>query len=243
MPENEAQSLREPGLAFFGRILAGQTHELTNVLNVINELTGLEGDILAGVSPPAPPVEKLQRIVDKVRQQLVRGDALLRSLNRFAHSVDSPVAVFDLREALEQIIALAQRSARLARTELTPDFPAHSQSLETSPFGFQHAVFRCIELALAGSVQQRRIMVGFRLLDAGVQVTISSVDPMPASPEMDRERAFLELLVHELGGRVLSEPAADAAHRLSLFFPNRQRQSGGAGGNQARAGTEDTHAT
>jgi signal transduction histidine kinase len=241
MPENELHLLRERGLAFFGRILAGQTHELTNVLNVINELTGLEGDVLAGMSPGSSQVDKLQRVVEKVRLQLVRGDALLRLLNRFAHSVDSPVAVFDVREALERIVALAQRSARLARTELTLDFPAHSRSLETGPFGFQHGVFTCIELALAGSVRQRRITVGYRLLHRGVQVTVSSADPMPAGAEVNRTRAFLELLMHELGGRVAAESESDAAHRLSLLFPDHQRQPGG--GSQAGAGTEDTHVT
>jgi C4-dicarboxylate-specific signal transduction histidine kinase len=220
MPENQGPALHEHGLAFFGRILAGQTHELTNVLNVIHELTGLEGDLLAAAAPTrTPSVERLKQIAEKVSQQLQRGDGLLRLLNRFAHSVDRPVMNFDLREALEQVTDLAQRAARLAKTALDQDFPARSLSLETSLFAFQHAVFTGIELALAAAGQQRRIVVGYRLREPGVDITIVSADPLPTGPAALETRAFLGRLMQELGGQVAAESAADAAQRITLCFP------------------------
>jgi signal transduction histidine kinase len=207
-------------LDFFGRILAGQTHELTNVLNIIHELTGLQGDLLAaGALTPPPDVNKLQQITGRIRQQLQRGDELVRSLNRFAHSVDRPVMNFDLREALEQVAALAQRAARLAKVSLDQDYPARSMSLETSLFRFQHAVFMGIELALAAASRQRRIVVGYRLRDAGAEVTVVSGDPLPTGPAATETRALLGQLVHELGGQVAAESAGDMSHCITLFFP------------------------
>jgi C4-dicarboxylate-specific signal transduction histidine kinase len=230
MSENQGLALHDHGLAFFGQILAGQTHELTNVLNVIHELTGLEADVLAAAAPtPTPSVEKLKQIAEKIRQQLQRGDALLRLLSRFAHSVDRPVMNFDLHEALEQVIGLAQRAARLAKTALHQDFPARSLSLETSLFGFQHAVFTGIELALAAAAQQRRIVVGYRLREAGVDITIVSADPLPSGPAATETRALLGRLMQELGGQVAAESAADASRRITLCFPAPR--------------PEDTHAT
>jgi signal transduction histidine kinase len=230
MPENEEPVLHDYGLEFFGRILAGQTHELTNVLNVIHELTGLQDDILAAAAPARDPsAERLKQIVEKVRQQLQRGDRLVRALNRFAHSVDRPVMNFDLREALEQIGALAQRPAHLAKTTLDLEFPAQSASLETSLFGFQHAVYTGIELALAAAGQQRRIVVGYRLREAGVDITMVSADRLPSGPAAMETRALLGRLMQELGGQVAAESAADASRRITLCFPAPR--------------PEDTHAT
>jgi signal transduction histidine kinase len=246
MSESEAQLLRRQGLAFFGRILAGQTHELTNVLNVIHELTGLEADVLsAGERTGALDVDKLRRTVEKVRAQLRRGETITRSMNRFAHSVDGPVSVFDVQETLVQIIDLAERSARLTKTALDPEFPARSLSLETSLFGFQQAVFACIERALAAAAQQRRIRVGYEVRDAGVDITVSSADPIPvaaATPGTLAERACLEPLVRELGGRIAAEPTADAPHRFTLFFPTPRSHPPGSAKTPGDAGAEDTHA-
>ena len=220
MPEHEDQLLRRTGLVFFGGILAGQTHELTNVHNVINELTGLQEDVLAAAEGARiPDVEKLRRITEKIRSQLERAETIVRSMNRFAHSVDGPVLVFDVKEALERITYLAQRAANLGKTALDQDFPTRSASLETNLFGFNQAVFTCVETALAASREHRRISVGYRVLETGVEITVMSADPIPAVPGVIGKRSHLGPLVRELGGRVAAEPGADDPHRFTLFFP------------------------
>lgn len=245
MPDAEAHPPGWHDLAFFGRILAGQTHELANVLNVIHELTGLEEDVLAAAEQTRrPDVEKLERTVGKIRQQLRRGEALVRALNRLAHSVDHPVSFFDVREALEQTACLAQRAAQLAKTALEREFPADAPALETSRFRFQQAVLMCIELALAAGPPAAggRVRIGYRVRDTGVDITVTSADPMPMGPGAMEQRARLELLMRDLGGHIAVAPVADAPHCLTLFFPSPRPHARGPGA-PSGASAEDSHAT
>jgi len=46
---------RQTEIAFFGRITAGVTHELKNVLAIVNESSGLMQDLLA-LSKEAPAI-------------------------------------------------------------------------------------------------------------------------------------------------------------------------------------------
>jgi C4-dicarboxylate-specific signal transduction histidine kinase len=219
MDEHKSHLLQNESLMFFGRITAGQSHEVTNVLNVINELAGLQGDILETANQGGnPDLEKLKAVTQKIRLQVQRGESIVRSINRFAHSVDSPVAVFDLKEALEQIVHLAQRHAHLGRTVLELKSPRKSIPIETSPFGFRQAVFTCIEMAVAASSEERRVTVSYQVLDREVEIAITSADPIPSEPSVFERDRHLELLVRELGGKVGAVPNNAEPHCFALLF-------------------------
>ena len=63
MHEDDRELLRTNGLAFFGTVIAGQSHEVTNVLNIVHELAGLQRDLLQGTES-GRPID-----VDKLRQE------------------------------------------------------------------------------------------------------------------------------------------------------------------------------
>lgn len=102
-------------IEFFGRITAGFTHELKNVLATVRESAGLMEDIL-GMSQggASPHSARLSRSLAIIQGQVKRGIELLSGFNRFAHSPDQPGnARLDLNETVEQIVLLSQRFARL----------------------------------------------------------------------------------------------------------------------------------
>jgi C4-dicarboxylate-specific signal transduction histidine kinase len=245
MDQHDGQLLRREGLAFFGAIIAGQSHEVTNVLNIINELAGLQGDVLRGVQQGQPiDVDKLKQIIERIQNQVHRGEAIVRCMNRFAHSADCPVTVFDLKEGIEQIASLAQRSATLAKTILGTEFPKESMPLETSPFGLKQAVFGCIEIALAASTRERRITVAYRVLDQGAEIAVRSADPILPEPNAGEKEAFLALLMRQLGGEMTASPCAGDSHRFLLFFPRPTAKPGVAATlAKGRAASEDFHET
>ena len=214
------RQLRQEGLAFFGAVIAGQSHEVTNVLNIINELAGLQNDLLWGVERGRPiNPAKLKEIADRVQNQVTRGETIIRNMNRFAHSVDIPVAVFDLRELLERVTFFAQRPANLQKTALERDFPAATVNLENSPFDVQQAVFVCIEIALAGADTERRISVSYRIMAECAEITVESAEPIPATNGVSAQLAFLDLLMAELGGRVVTRPGDNDRRRMVLEVP------------------------
>lgn len=220
MDESDHQRLRTEGLVFFGTIMAGQSHEVTNVLNIINELAGLQEDNLYGAEQGRPiNVEKLKQITERIQNQVRRGETIVRSMNRFAHSVDCPVTVLDLKESLARVTYLAQRSANLAKTILDQEFPDESIPLETSPFGLKQVVFTCIEIALAASSKERHITVGYQVFDKGARIAVRSADPVFPRPNAAEEDAFLSLLMRQLGGKLAASPNAEESYCFLLFFP------------------------
>ena len=207
-------------LAFFGRVMAGQSHEVTNVLNIIHELAGLQSDLLGSAEHGRPlDVDRLRQTAERIRHQVRRGETIVRAMNRFAHSVDCPVTVFDVREAIGEIAQLSERSAHLARAVLECKLSDESVPLETSPFGFKHAVFLCIEMALAAADRQRRVAIDYRISEPGVTITITSADPMVRGAESDETLGLLKSLLDCLGGQLVHAPAGEDPHRVVIFFP------------------------
>lgn len=218
--EREDQRLRTEGLNFFAAVMAGQSHEVTNVLNIIHEFAGLQGDILRGEEQGRPmDIQKLKQVTERIQNQVRRGETIVRCMNQFAHSADCPVTVFDLKEALEQITYLMLRSANLGKTALDQKFPEDSIPLETSPFGFKQAVFICIEIALAASTEKRHVTVSYRVSDRGAEIATESEDPICPGPSVTEKQAFLSLLMQELGGEFVAPSAEVESRRLVLFFP------------------------
>ncbi|MGD8291766.1 MAG: sensor histidine kinase, partial [Desulfobacterales bacterium] len=81
----------EMGLQFFGRISASVSHELKNVLAIVNENAGLLEDLacMANRGKPIDP-SRLIKMADAVKKQVGRADEILKNMNRFAHSIDQP---------------------------------------------------------------------------------------------------------------------------------------------------------
>lgn len=230
MADAGAEPIRDEGLAFMGRIVAGQSHEVTNVLNIINELAGLQRDVLASADCESDARRtKLRGICDKIQLQVARGEAIIRNVNRFAHSVDTPQAVFDVKEEVCRIVFLAERWTKLKQVELVAELPDDTTALENSPFLFQCAIFACIDAALWAAADRRRISVGFSVTGGGAEVVVTSADPVPPAPEVVARLAHLRRLVDELGGELRAQPAGRAPDRFAFRVSNRRPPSAADG--------------
>jgi len=216
----EHRRLREEGLRFFGATTAGQSHEITNVLNIINELAGLQTDLLAAADGGHEVnLSRLRALAERIQKQVDRGEAIVRNLNRFAHSVDVPVAVFDLREVLERVVFLAQRPASLRRTRLDAAFPAESISIEGNPFCVQQAVYLAIDLTLNAATEQRRVTVSYDVRPSGPEIAVTSADPLALDPGAEERLMLLARLLGEIGGQVIERPSSASPYRLTLALP------------------------
>lgn len=142
--------MEQKELAFFGRIAAGVTHEIRNVLAIINESNGLMSDLLAmAKDSPFPHRDRFLRSISKIEAQIRRGVEITGNFNRFAHSVDNPTVNINLNEVVEQTIALARRFAGLKKIELQASLYAEPVFLVTFPFRLQMALTKGIDSGLA----------------------------------------------------------------------------------------------
>lgn len=217
----DEQRMRAQELRYFGRVLAGQCHELANALNIAHQLCGLHADTLprAGAGNTGA-VEKLGALAERMEKQIARSSAIVRSLSRLAHSVDEPLAECDVRDIVERAMFFAARQARLRQTELRAVLPEGDvRFVNCSPFRLQQAIHAGIELLLDGT-EGRAITAGVTFDPAGAVVTLASADPLP--PHADAGQfAELAARVRALGGDVTPEGPG----RIVFFIPYGHRDA------------------
>jgi C4-dicarboxylate-specific signal transduction histidine kinase len=143
--------------AFMGRITAGVTHEIKNVLAIIKESAGLLEDLVCLSKEDAPPPrDKLLRAVGRITDQVSRGVDLAVHLNAFAHTPDEKTAGVDLNQAAAQAAYLSQRFARLKGMTLTTAAHERALTITIDPLAFQLLLFQAVEwimdLAAPGTV-------------------------------------------------------------------------------------------
>lgn len=136
-------------IVFFGRITAGITHEMKNVLAIIKESSGLMEDLmLLGRDAAFPHSERMMRALITIKEQVQRGVDLTGHLNRFAHEPDVDIKSVDLADQIQRLIALSQRFARLRNVMLKIDPPNLPIQIETRSVHLQMLLFAGIECCL-----------------------------------------------------------------------------------------------
>ncbi len=135
--------------AFMGKITAGVTHEMKNVLAIIKESAGLLDDLISLAKDDSPPPrDKLLRTATRITDQVARGVDLATKLNSFAHCPDQAVASVDLNQVMEQTGFLCQRFARLKGITLHIVTTKQSHVVMADPLALQMLLFQCVELLM-----------------------------------------------------------------------------------------------
>jgi C4-dicarboxylate-specific signal transduction histidine kinase len=135
--------------AFMGRMTAGVTHELKNVLAIIKESAGLIEDILAmNKGAGLAHEDRVVRVLSNIRQQVDRGVDLSSRLNAFAHSPDEISAGVDLNTVVDLVVSLCQRFARLKAVVLVAKTQPQEVILVTDPLKLQMLLVGAIDLLL-----------------------------------------------------------------------------------------------
>ena len=131
-------------LAFFGRVNGSISHELKNVMAIISETAGLLGDLseLARGGKSIDP-EMLTSSTDSISEEIQRGFTTIRQMNRFAHSVDTPVASVDLLEILDLVCNLSGYLSFAGKTNLQAGAGTAAMA-QTCPFILQAILYQAV---------------------------------------------------------------------------------------------------
>jgi len=198
---DQEQLLREKSLAFFGAITASVSHELNNVISIIDQTAGLLEDLLYGAQQGRPiQNERLERIATRVRKQTQRGVGIIKRLNRFAHSVDDPVGEFELNNLIENLTALNQRFASLKRVNLETHYSDEPINIICSPFLIQQVLFLCIKMALDASQENDTIIVAINSDDDEVKMSVKGRKLEQDVNELYSD--YLDQLMTIMGGNI-----------------------------------------
>ncbi|WP_319408345.1 hypothetical protein [uncultured Desulfosarcina sp.] len=131
-------------LAFFGKVNASISHELKNVMAIISETAGLLGDLseMARGGAPVDP-DMLTSSTESIVEEIQRGFTTIRQMNRFAHSVDTPVVSVDLMEILDLVRNLSGYLSFAGKTNLHAEEGAAPMAM-TCPFILQAILYQAV---------------------------------------------------------------------------------------------------
>lgn len=122
-------------LHYFGSVTASVSHELKNVLAILNEHAGLLQDFtaMAARGQPLDP-DRIRRLSATMLGQIVRGDAVVKRMNRFAHSADRERATVDLGGLVTLVVELFGRTAATRGVTVEVQGAEVALRLSTHPF-------------------------------------------------------------------------------------------------------------
>lgn len=117
---NNTDSAVRTYVDFIARMTASASHELKNVLAIVNENAGLLDDLLllAAKGKPLNP-ERLQRLAVNIHGQVQRGDEIVKRLSMLAHTVYGEIGLVDIREICENTVSLTVRLAMMQNIQVS----------------------------------------------------------------------------------------------------------------------------
>ncbi|HSO08758.1 MAG TPA: hypothetical protein VLR45_02120 [Desulfoprunum sp.] len=206
-------SIGGSGLQFFGKVSASISHELKNVLAIINENAGLLEDLTFAARRGSPiDPDRLDRTVQNFTKQIHRADEILKNMNRFAHSVDQFECQVDLHDLVVLVANLAARKAAMGRISLETTAPAQPIHLTCNPFLLENLVWLCLELAIAATGSGRTLTLTPEKTASAIRLQIAGIDGLGETLAVPNA-AGIEAILAALGAEMTTDPAG---HTLTL---------------------------
>jgi C4-dicarboxylate-specific signal transduction histidine kinase len=171
------------GLAFFGKMTASISHEIKNVLAIINENAGLLEDVtlMAERGTPVDP-ERLKTQAVRIKNQVSRADGIVKNMNKFAHSVDESLMSVDLAELSELLAALSGRLAYTRGVKLEPASVGSSATIMTNPFLLENLVWLCLDFAIDRAGGGKTVGLIAEKTEAGGRIRFTQLEALGEPP-------------------------------------------------------------
>ncbi len=193
--------LGNTGLQFFGKMTASISHEIKNVLAIINEDAGLLED-LASLAEKGRPLEigRVKVLATKMKAQIKRGDEIVKRMNRFAHSIDETYQVVDLDEILTLMVSLAERPSLMREIVLEKEPHRGRVTVRTNPFILENLIWLCLDFGMAGAGGSKALVLGCEARENGGRIRIKGLRGLHGVPEEAFPREEHKALMRALKG-------------------------------------------
>ncbi|MGD8243321.1 MAG: hypothetical protein PVF59_10860 [Desulfobacterales bacterium] len=201
---------QETGLQFFGKISAAVTHDLKNVLSIINEKAGLLEDFCQMAQRGMPvDMERIDTVTTQVKGQVKRADQIIRRFNNFAHTADNPVAPIDLNACLTTLVQLAQRLLASMDIKVVVQSVPNPVMLITRPLMAQELIWAGIQWSVNHCADGREICLTAATCHQGACVRISRLMDLPAEDGHASLISTTKTLRQDLAAEIRAAPGTD----------------------------------
>jgi signal transduction histidine kinase len=160
--ESPVESQNNEDLAFFGKVSASISHELKNILAIISETAGLLGDLTEKATRDGKiNLELINTCSNDIVEEIQRGFATIKQMNRFAHSVDTVIESVDLIEVLKLMINLAGFLSFASKVRFD-SAEQIDRMIRTSPFRLQNLIYQTLVFAFESAGPDGEIQVSMQ---------------------------------------------------------------------------------
>ncbi|MDA8404228.1 MAG: hypothetical protein M0Z56_08560 [Desulfobacteraceae bacterium] len=169
--------LGDAGLTFFSKISASITHEIKNSLAVMNESAGYLEDVtlMTRKGVPLDP-DRLAALASTLLKQVQRSNAILKNMNRLAHSLDEDSRQTDLNEMVELMAHLSERTVVTKGFRLAVTVPDQPPVVFTHPFFLQNLIWLMVNFAMTVCGENKTIMMETAKTPTGAEIRFSGLD-------------------------------------------------------------------
>ncbi len=212
----EWEIVGKEGLIFFGKMSASISHEIKNILAIINENAGLLNDftIMAEKGVPIAP-ERLKTISTKIAEQVKRADLIVKNMNLFAHSVDEQIQTITLHDLIEVVIKLSLRFAANRGVHLSQQPAVSPVHITSAPFLLQNLIWLCLDKTMDQVGIKKTVSIIAKSVHNGVMIKFAyagTIGEKSVTFPSEQTAALLMLLKAEL-------EINDEAGELILHLP------------------------
>jgi C4-dicarboxylate-specific signal transduction histidine kinase len=203
-------TIAETGLQFFGKMTASISHEIKNILAIINENAGLLEDITQMADRGKPiEAERLKTLSQAVMKQVGRADSIVKNMNRLAHSTDESLKAVDLNDTLELVLVLSDRFASMRGVTLETKLQRNLVKIRTFPFLLMNLIWLCLDFAMDAAGDDKIVELATQKTETGANIQFRRLKGLAQSPldkfPADRERRLLDKLRAEFVVKVESK--------------------------------------
>lgn len=176
----------ETALKFFGKMTASISHEMKNVLAIINENAGLLQDLCA-MAERGKPVDpsRVKTAAGKVIRQVQRGDEIIRRLNKYAHSVDELDCDVDVNDIIMLVSGLLGRIAVMRGITLENDQTPDTVIIKTNPFLLETLIWLFLDFAMDTAGEGKIVSVAAGKRHDKVLIRFSRLEGLPGMQMKD----------------------------------------------------------
>lgn len=216
--DSDWELIGEKGFQFFGKMSASISHEIKNVLAIVNENAGLLKDLvfMAEKGMDIDP-SRLQRVSEMIAKQIARADIIIKNMNVFAHSVDHSINTVSLNELVNTVINLSSRFADMKGVILNYNSPENDVTITTKPFLLENIIWLCLDQAMDMVGSENKIDLSAEAGDNKIYIHIAGLKGIigghPIKFPGDQEKALLSTLK----GEILIDSNVG---QISIILPN-----------------------
>jgi len=202
----DSDEVEVAGIQFFGKMSASISHEIKNVLAVINENAGLLEDICCMADRGKPgDIARLKKIAGDVKDQVRRADRIVTAMSRFAHSADEPSTETNLGELTALLGLLAMRFAAMRGVEIKTLAPSDPVLVTTFPFGLLNLLWTCLDCAMTAAGSGKMVEIVAAKTTEGGLVRFRRLEQLSAASIADIALGRLSALPHALNATIAAD--------------------------------------